>query len=80
MDSALSEYAFDRDFFHAEDTTLFTEIFSGVCKYVRLRRVHNHIVPDADERVGGEHDGLRGRADHDDADPEHADGERGGRA
>lgn len=37
MDSALSEYAFDRDFFHAEDTTLFTEIFSGVCKYVRLR-------------------------------------------
>lgn len=34
MDMALAEYAFDRDFFHAEDTSLFTEIFAGVCKYV----------------------------------------------
>ena len=25
--------------------------------------------------MGGEHDGLRGRADHDNADSEHADGE-----
>lgn len=33
MDAALSEYAFDRDFFHA-DTSLFAEIFGGVCKYV----------------------------------------------
>lgn len=36
MDLALAEYAFDRDFFHAEDTTIFSEIFAGVCKYVRL--------------------------------------------
>lgn len=35
MDLALAEYAFDRDFFHAEDTAVFSEIFAGVCKYVR---------------------------------------------
>lgn len=36
MDLALAEYAFDRDFFHAEDTSIFSEIFTGVSKYVRL--------------------------------------------
>ncbi|OAO15946.1 vacuolar protein sorting-associated protein [Blastocystis sp. ATCC 50177/Nand II] len=37
MDLALAEYAFDRDFFHAEDTAIFSEIFAGVCKYVQAQ-------------------------------------------
>ena len=36
MDLALAEYAFDRDFFRAEVTAIFSEIVAGVWKYVRL--------------------------------------------
>lgn len=37
MDSALSEYRFIKTFFHAEDTTIFTEIFKDTTKYVFVR-------------------------------------------
>ena len=37
MDSALTEYDFVKSFFHAEDTTIFTDIFHDVCKYLQTQ-------------------------------------------
>lgn len=34
MDCALSEFTFVKTFFHAEDTTIFTDIFKDTTKYV----------------------------------------------
>lgn len=34
MDCALSEFSFVKTFFHAEDTTIFTDIFKETTKYV----------------------------------------------
>lgn len=57
MDSALTEYDFVKSFFHAEDTTIFTDIFHDVCKYVGLAP-SSYLATNSDRRVAEFDDGL----------------------
>ena len=57
MDSALAEYDFVKSFFHAEDMTIFTDIFHDVCKYV-CSALSCYLATNSDRRVAEFNDGF----------------------
>ena len=52
MDLALNEYSFIKTFFHAEDTTIFMDVFKETTKYVCLGLVGDGVGTNADDGVG----------------------------
>ena len=52
MDLALNEYSFIKTFFHAEDTTIFMDVFKETTKYVCLSLVGDGVGTSTDNGVG----------------------------
>ena len=56
MDIAMNEYSFIKTFFHAEDTTIFMDVFKETSKYVCYGFVVVIVLaPSPDDGMGEQH-------------------------